>query len=105
MNISTGRAGEHLERERVCPGCGKPVIRIKTTAGRTLVDAEPVWIRMKPGGEAYILPDGRAVFGDQAGDADDDPDANFIEGYIPHLSHCENHGRAPRQRRRPSGYR
>ena len=38
-------------------------------------------------------------------DADDDPDSNFIEAYIPHRGHCPNNGRAPRNRRRPSGYR
>lgn len=91
--------------EKACPGCGQPVFRIRTAAGRITVDAEPVWIRLAAGGDSFILEDGRTVFGHLAGDADDDPDANFMEGHIPHMGHCPGNGRRPRARRRPSGYR
>lgn len=91
--------------ERICPGCGRPVIRIRTAVGRVVVDAEPEWIRLASGGDSFITIDGRTVFGHQAGDADDDPDANFLEVHTPHRIHCANNGRRPRTRHRPSGYR
>lgn len=93
---------------RTCRGCGAEIIVIKTgTCYKNVVaDAEPVWIRQESGGGLFFTADGRAVTGRQAGDADDDPDANFIEAYTPHKGHCPTGGRAPRKRqRRPSGYR
>ena len=62
-------------------------------------------LRMDPAGELFITADGRAITGYEAGDADDDPDSNLMEAYVPHKGHCINNGRAPRARRRPSGYR
>lgn len=91
-----------------CRGCGREVLIIKTgTVYRNiLVDAEPVWIKQETGGQSFFTMDGRMVYGVQAGDADDDPDTNFIVAYTPHKGHCPTGGRAPRNRqRRPSGYR
>lgn len=93
------------EEERSCPGCGAPVLRMRTVLGRVAVDAEPIWIRLRVGGDSFILKDGRMVFGDPAGDADDDQDAEFLEGHRPHRAHCPNNGRRPRAARRNSGYR
>jgi len=92
---------------RYCRGCGAEILIIKTGGfyGRVTVDAEAVWIKQQSGGKNFFTADGRTVFGYEAGDADDDPDANFILAYIPHKGHCPNNGRAPRKRqRRPSGY-
>lgn len=93
---------------KYCRGCGAEILIIKTGTcyGRMIVDAEPVWIKQETGGKSFITADGRILFGRQAGDADDDPDTNFIEAYIPHKGHCPNNGKKPRNRqRRPSGYR
>ena len=93
---------------KLCRGCGAEILIIKSGGyyGRVTVDAEPLWIRQETGGESFFTMDGRTVFGVQAGDADDDPDANFLEVYRPHKGHCPTGGRAPRNRqRRPSGYR
>lgn len=93
---------------RFCRGCGAEILIIKTGGfyKTVQVDAEPVWIRQQSGGDVFITADGRTVFGVIAGDADDDPDANFIAVFVPHKGHCPNNGRAPRNReRRPSGYR
>lgn len=93
---------------KTCRGCGAEILIFKAGGyyGRVTVDAEPVWIRQQSGGESFFTKDGRTVFGIQAGDADDDPDTNFLEVYVPHKGHCPNGGRAPRNRiRRPSGYR
>ena len=90
-----------------CRGCGAEIMIIKSGGvyGRVTVEAEPVWIKQITGGDLFITLDGRTVFGQIAGDADDDPDSNFIEAYIPHKGKCPNNGRAPRKRHRPSGYR
>ena len=71
-----------------CRACGKEIGFIKTKLYKTVpVDAEPVWIR--PGdGFPYILADGQTVWGQIAGDADDDPDSNLIEAYISHFATC-----------------
>lgn len=71
-----------------CRACGKEIGFIKTKAFRTVpVDADPVWIR--PGdGFSYILPDGRTIQGQLAGDADDDPDSNLMKAYISHFATC-----------------
>lgn len=99
------RTNDGLKR---CRGCGLEILIIKTGTcyKNVVVDAEPVWVKLKTGGELFFTMDGRAVAGYQAGDADDDPDTNFIEAYTPHKGHCPTGGRAPRKRqRRPSGYR
>jgi hypothetical protein len=92
-----------------CRTCGQEIFWVKTRLGagsRMPLDAEPVWIRKEAGGKAYFLQNGEAVQGRITGDADDDPDTNFIEAYTPPKGHCPTGGRAPRKRqRRPSGYR
>jgi len=100
-----GRANETAPQ--YCRGCGKEILIIKTGTfyGRVIVEAEPVWIRQATGGDSFLTADGRVVFGTIAGDADDDPDTNFLAVFVPHKGRCPNNGRAPRQRRRPSGYR
>lgn len=92
---------------RKCRGCGADImiIRTGTVYGRIIVDADPVWIALEPGGEPFVMADGRVVYGRIAGDAYDDPDANLIPAYVPHKSTCPNGGKKSRQRRRPSGYR
>ena len=93
---------------RRCRGCGAEILIIKAGGfyGRVTVDAEPVGIRQATGGDSFLPADGRVVFGTIAGDADDDPDANFLPVYIPHKGRCPNNCRKPRNRqRRPSGYR
>lgn len=92
---------------RYCRGCGAEILIIKAGGyyGRVTVDAEPVWIRQAAGGDSFLTADGRVVFGTIAGDADDDPDANFLSVFVPHKGRCPMNGRAPRHRHRPSGYR
>lgn len=92
---------------RYCRGCGAEILIIKAGGyyGRVTVDAEPVWIRQAAGGDSFLTADGRVVFGTIAGDANDDPDANFLSVFVPHKGHCPMNGRAPRHRHRPSGYR
>lgn len=92
---------------RRCRGCGTEILIIKAGGyyGRVTVDAEPVWIRQAAGGDSFLTADGRVVFGTIAGDADDDPDANFLSVFVPHKGRCPMNGRAPRHRHRPSGYR
>lgn len=93
---------------RPCKGCGVEVFPIDTGTvfKKILVEAEPVWIRQETGGDMFVTITGAAVYGRQAGDADDDPDANFLPVYIPHKGRCPNNCRKPRNRqRRPSGYR
>ena len=94
-------------QSKKCRGCGAEVLIIKSGGyyGRVMVEAEPVWIKQMHGGDPFITLDGRTVIGQAAGDADDDPDSNFLEAYIPHKGRCPNGGRAPRHRSRPSGYR
>jgi hypothetical protein len=100
-------ARNNSSEPKLCRGCGEEIRIIKNGGfyGRVIVDAEPVWVRMDPAGELFITADGRAITGYEAGDADDDPDSNLMEAYVPHKGHCVNNGKAPRARRRPSGYR
>lgn len=90
-----------------CRGCNAEVLIIKTGTyyKNVLVEVEPIRIRQQTNGEAFVTADGRVIFGRQAGDADDDPDTEFLWAYIPHKGRCPNNGRAPRVRNRPSGYR
>ena len=92
---------------RTCRGCGAEAIVIKTRTvyKNVLVDAEPVDVIQETGGDLFITADGRAFHGYQAGDAMDDPDTECIQAFIPHKGHCPTGGRAPRTRRRASGYR
>ena len=98
---------EQKNKVRTCRGCGAEILVIKTgTFYKTvIVEADPVWIRQETNGDPFVTADGRILFGREAGDADDDPDANLMAAYVPHKGRCPNNGRAPRQRRRPSGYR
>ena len=89
-----------------CQGCGAEILFIRTVSrARMPVNAEPVWIRLKPGGYTFVRKDGSFVFGEKAGDADDDQSASFVEAYESHYATCPVGGafRKPRQRRRPSG--
>ena len=72
------RTNDGLKR---CRGCGLEILIIKTGTcyKNVVVDAEPVWVKLQTGGELFFTMDGRAVAGYQAGDADDDPDTNFID--------------------------
>lgn len=91
-----------------CRGCGEEILIIKTgTCFKTVVvEAEPVWIRLETGGNMYVTPDGRTLFGYEVGDAEDDPDTNLMAAYVPHKGRCPYGCKAPRNRnRRPSGYR
>ena len=92
---------------RRCRGCGKEILIIKSGGfyGRVTVEAEPVWIQQESGGDIFFTADGRTVIGREVGDAMDDPDTECLFVYIPHKGRCPNNGRAPRKRRRPSGYR
>ena len=80
-------------------------IKTGTIMGSVTVETEPVWIRQQSGGGSFYTADGRIVFGTEAGDADDDPDTNFLYVFVPHRGRCPNNGRKPRQRHRASGYR
>lgn len=86
------------EKEIRCRDCGAEIriMRAGGYYGRVVVDAEPVWIRLERGGEAYITEDGRTVFGRMMGDADDDPDAECIEAFVPHKGKCK--GREKKRR-------
>ena len=92
---------------RRCRGCGAEVLIHKTGTvyKNVIVEAEEVEVVLKSGGGLFITKDGRPIYGYQAGDALDDSDTECIPAYIPHKGRCPNNGRAPRIRRRPSGYR
>lgn len=95
-------------QSKPCKGCGVPIFTLKTSTimGRVMVEAEPVWVKLATGGDSFYTADGRGIYGQIAGDADDDPDSNFVEAYIPHRGRCPHGGKAPRNRKpRPSGYR
>ena len=95
-------------QSKPCRGCGVQVIILDTATvfKKVMVEAEPVWVKLMTGGELFYTPDGRGIYGQIAGDADDDPDSNFVEAYILHRGRCPHGGKAPRKRqRRPSGYR
>ena len=97
-------AGGAFRDELPCRGCGKPIIFIKTGRYKpTPCDPEPVWVKQDPSGKNYIRKDGTTVIGTIAGDADDDPDSNFIEAYVSHFATCHAAGRfrKPRERKRP----
>ena len=80
---------------KICRKCGEDIYILNTGKiyGRVVVDAEPIWIRQSSGGDNFYTQDGRTVTGYQAGDADDDPDANLIPAYAPHKGHCTGGGR------------
>lgn len=90
--------------EKQCKGCGADILTIKTGYGRIDVDVEPIWV-VPGGGDAFYTLDGGIIFGEPAGDGNDDPDTNFVFVYTPHRGHCPNGGKKPRKRNRPSGYR
>ena len=52
------------------------------------IDAEPVWVKLVPHGHTFIRKDGTFIFGERAGDADDDPDSNFIQAHESHYATC-----------------
>lgn len=84
-----------------CVACGAEIEFIKTKARKTVpVNAEPAWVKLEHGGGTFIRKDGDFVFGVLIGDADDDPDSNCIEAYIPHRGVCPLGGRKPRARSR-----
>ena len=97
-------------KETTCKGCGAPIIWIRTKSkGRMPIDAEPVWVKLSTGGYTFIRPDGSFVFGTRAGDADDDPDANFVEAHENHKVTCPVGGksrkaRKPRERKNRSPF-
>lgn len=90
-----------------CRGCGTEILIIKTGIyGNVMVEAEPVWIQKKSGGESFITIEGNTVIGEQVGDAADDPELELIACYRQHRDRCRTRGKAPRNRKpRPSGYR
>ena len=91
-----------------CRGCNAEILVVKTGGfyGNVQAEADPTWIRQETGGNIFFTADGRAVFGYEVGDAEDDPDTNLLAVYIPHKGRCPNNGRKPRNRQhRPSGYR
>ena len=92
---------DQTNKVRICRGCGAEIriMKTETVYKNVMVEAETVWIRLASGGNVFYTADGRPVFGYLAGDADDDPDTNFLEAYIPHLGNCPNNGKAPRKRR------
>ena len=97
-------------KETTCKGCGAPIVYVRTVSGQKMpIDAEPVWVRLSTGGHTFIRPDGSFVFGTRAGDADDDPDANFIEAHENHKVTCPVGGksrkaRKPRERKNRSPF-
>lgn len=93
-----------------CRGCGAEVIWIRTAAGfRMPVDAEPVWIKIEPGGNTFIREDGSFVFGRRIGDAyeEEDPDTELIEAHESHFATCPVGGQFKNRkpRTRAPGYR
>ena len=91
-----------IKRAGFCPGCGEEILVIKTgtLVKSVMVEAETVWIRQETNGDEFVTADGRILFGREAGDADDDPDANLMPAHIPHKGRCPNRGRARRKRER-----
>lgn len=91
-------------KKSICRGCGAEVVWVRTASGMKMpLDAEPVWVKLKPGGHTFIRLDGSFVFGTKAGDADDDPDSNFVEAHESHFATCPQAGnfrqpRTPRDR-------
>ena len=78
-----------LNRASACRGCGKEIGFIKMVNGKTQpVDPEPVWVRQVYKGKPFIRKDGVYVYGEIAGDAEDDPDTNLIEAYMSHFATC-----------------
>ena len=95
--------GKRLKKG-ICRGCGAEVVWIRTNDGHKMpVDTEPVWVKLKMGGYPFFYLDGSCVHGTKAGDADDDPDSNFVEAYESHFATCPQAGnfrqpRTPRDR-------
>lgn len=87
-----------------CRGCGAEIIWVKTPQRKRMpIDAEPVWVKLVPHGHTFVRKDGSFVFGERAGDADDDPDSNFIQAHESHYATCPVGGtfrkpRKPRER-------
>ena len=75
-------------KEAKCRACGKTIAFIRAKGKRPMpVDPEPIWIKAGRG-YPFILANGSMVKGEIAGDADDDPDSNFIEAYVSHFATC-----------------
>jgi len=94
----------------ICRGCGEEIIWMQTAAGNRMpVDAEPVWIRLRSGGNTFVRKDGSIVFGEKVGDAydDDDPDTNLMEVFESHFATCPVGGqfRNRKPRTRAPGFR
>ena len=77
-----------------CKACGKPIIWIRTTAGRMMpVDQKPVeYIPIQGGSRTFVTEEGSVVKGELP-EVEGEPTAT---GYIPHWSTCTN----PRRFRR-----
>ena len=91
----------------VCRGCGKPVIWIRTTAGRKMpVDAEGVWIRLDPDGDSFVTADGNITFGKKIGDAWEGEEKTALV-FESHFATCPVGGqfRNRKPRTRAPGYR
>ena len=85
-----------------CRKCDAEIYWIRTKGGRRMpVDAEPVRIKQDYHGWPYFQLDGTEIFGTKAGDADDDPDTNFIEAYESHFATCPNADDFRRKPRKP----
>lgn len=73
----------------VCRGCGAEIIWVRTPQKKKMpIDVEPVWVKLVPHGHTFIRRDGSFIFGERAGDADDDPDSNFIQAHESHYATC-----------------
>lgn len=93
-----------------CNGCGAEVMWIRTATGHKMpVDAEPVWVKVEPGGKPFFRLDGTTVTGRRIGDAydDEEPGQIIIEAYESHFSTCPVGGqfRNRKPRTRAPGYR
>lgn len=84
-----------------CVACGAEIEFVKTVARKTVpVNVEPVWVKLIPGGGTFLKKNGEFAFGMIIGDAEDDPDSNCVEAYIPHKGVCPLGGKKPRARSR-----
>ena len=84
-----------------CRGCGADIIWIKLRgSGKKMsIDAETHWIRLDYHGHPFFRIDGEEIFGEIAGDADDDPDSNFVEAHESHFATCPQGGKFRKQRK------
>ena len=87
-------------KDTECKACKAPIKFIKLAIDGTWIplDVDPVGVRKKAGGNSYILPDGRMVFGEQVGDACDEP--GILSAYISHFATCPYAGRFRKPRKR-----